>query len=411
MSMKTTEFWSEGHPNFCPFAIGDKVIRKVHMSGSSAINKFKERFSGPFVITKVQSNGLSYEIKKQEKQTIYKVHHRDIRPWRELPPNIKKYVVDDFSAICPFVPVDATESSDSYVPFIPVSSVSSSFSGFSGSSDVELISVDFAKGASYVHEREVDSFGSSQLSSKQNDKSVSPFFNSSPCPLASLHCSETVADLPVIHSSPINTGASVAKHFSECECLGLFPILEQTILAQEEVVSKSLELWNDLSMITLDESKDHNRRLTSSKIDSFIPSDDYIDSSNLQSCVIRNDTDINNFSGFVGNETISNGLSLLNDMKTLITAGRSCINKGRDRAVSLRRELHERRLSLTHGSSIVSNRDCSVSTVAGEMSDVVMELNPRFSTPGRMLRSQGNVPEYPNVQYSTLEYRRRDSHL
>ena len=45
------------------------------------------------MITKVQSNGLSYEIRNDEGE-MYKVNHRFLRPWHELPKYISKHIRD-----------------------------------------------------------------------------------------------------------------------------------------------------------------------------------------------------------------------------------------------------------------------------------------------------------------------------
>ena len=73
-----TNVWKEGHPNFSSFHIGDQVLRKSVLLGHRVSNKMVPRYSGPFTITKVRSNGLSYEISCGNNK-IGKVHHAQLR--------------------------------------------------------------------------------------------------------------------------------------------------------------------------------------------------------------------------------------------------------------------------------------------------------------------------------------------
>ena len=72
------KFWKESHPNFESFAIGDKVVQKIHKIGNSLQYKLGKKFTGPYEITKIQSNGVSYEI-SDTNGNIFKVHHKQIK--------------------------------------------------------------------------------------------------------------------------------------------------------------------------------------------------------------------------------------------------------------------------------------------------------------------------------------------
>ena len=60
------DYWREGHPNFKPFKIKQKVIREIPRVGDRAIYKLLPKYDGPYTVQKVHSNGLSYDIVKED---------------------------------------------------------------------------------------------------------------------------------------------------------------------------------------------------------------------------------------------------------------------------------------------------------------------------------------------------------
>ena len=56
--------WKEGHPKFSPFKINQKVLQKVQKIGTQVKDKLSRRYDGPFVVVKVQSNEVTYELKR-----------------------------------------------------------------------------------------------------------------------------------------------------------------------------------------------------------------------------------------------------------------------------------------------------------------------------------------------------------
>ena len=62
--------WYIGHPNFVPYKKNDWVLRKHETGGSLVIDKFKERFEGPYKIDKMMPDGVTYEIITPEGQVI-----------------------------------------------------------------------------------------------------------------------------------------------------------------------------------------------------------------------------------------------------------------------------------------------------------------------------------------------------
>ena len=80
---ETKQYWREGHPNFKPFSVGDRVLRKRILQGNSVNLKFQPRYSGPYTVNKVRENGLTYEI--SDGLSNLRTHHKQLHRWVELP--------------------------------------------------------------------------------------------------------------------------------------------------------------------------------------------------------------------------------------------------------------------------------------------------------------------------------------
>ena len=88
--------WRPGHPNFSPFKINLRVIKKIHQVGNQLRDKLLLKFEGPFVVTKVQSNGMSYEVTGGSLgNKIVKVNHRHLQEWCDYLSYIVRYLLDD----------------------------------------------------------------------------------------------------------------------------------------------------------------------------------------------------------------------------------------------------------------------------------------------------------------------------
>ena len=93
VSSEVIRNWREGNPKFCSFRVGQKVLKKVNRVGTLLVHKMQDRYEGPFVVSKVNSNGLSYEICKEgDKARQWKVNHRHLRPWYDIPHYIGRYL-------------------------------------------------------------------------------------------------------------------------------------------------------------------------------------------------------------------------------------------------------------------------------------------------------------------------------
>ena len=93
LAKEVTQSWREGNPNFCAFKKGQKVVRKIPVCGNLLRDKLSMKFEGPFVVEKVQSNGVSYVISELvNPDRRLKVNHRQVRPWYDIPKHILRHV-------------------------------------------------------------------------------------------------------------------------------------------------------------------------------------------------------------------------------------------------------------------------------------------------------------------------------
>ena len=277
------------------------------------------------MVTKVQSNGLAYEVSSFDGGSVSKVHHKYLRPWRELPPYIKRYL-PNFNIAEDLQVESESSSSGGFVPFVCASSESSdssSFSGFSSatfSSDVECVSIKFDDHRFPWKGQVTDSYRSNKSLAANDSPVVIPTVSN--VSLAALHCSEAVPS-SVLHSTPLNDSVNVKKYFSDCECLEIFPVMEQTLLAHDELASQCLDVLSDLSSLVDGSIIVHNKGLHSSELNlsSMDATLEAAEISSSSKILVQDDT--SDFSGFVSPTVATKGVSLLNDMRRLISDSRS----------------------------------------------------------------------------------------
>ena len=87
------ECWKTGHPNFCSFIVGEKVAKLIHRTGNQLKYKLAKKYDGPYVVTKVRSNGVSYEVTDEEDRK-FKVNHKFLRKWYDIPGKYSRYMLD-----------------------------------------------------------------------------------------------------------------------------------------------------------------------------------------------------------------------------------------------------------------------------------------------------------------------------
>jgi hypothetical protein len=84
--VQTREMWSEGHPSFGTFKLGQLVLKKVVLRGHETTNKFKPRFEGPYSVVTVHQNGVTYEMQRVDDQQVIRAHHSQLKRYL-IPPN------------------------------------------------------------------------------------------------------------------------------------------------------------------------------------------------------------------------------------------------------------------------------------------------------------------------------------
>ena len=85
-SNKLKERWFDGNDKFNSFKINDCVLLKIHLPGNLTTNKvYKDRYSGPFKVVRVNDNKVTYQLKDEKSSKIIRAHHRDIVIFR-VPP-------------------------------------------------------------------------------------------------------------------------------------------------------------------------------------------------------------------------------------------------------------------------------------------------------------------------------------
>ena len=87
-SEKDKKHWKAGHPRFAPFVVGQTVMRKIPRMGHAAANKFMQRYEGPFTVIKVNDNGVTYEVQRENR--VLKVHHTQLMGWTVPPPYLEE---------------------------------------------------------------------------------------------------------------------------------------------------------------------------------------------------------------------------------------------------------------------------------------------------------------------------------
>lgn len=87
---QTLQKWQEGHGRFTPYSAGQKVLRQVQLKGYLTTNKFAHRYLGPVTISRVNANGVTYEV-EDHRGALSPVHHTQLRPYITPPHYLQRY--------------------------------------------------------------------------------------------------------------------------------------------------------------------------------------------------------------------------------------------------------------------------------------------------------------------------------
>lgn len=372
------QLWKDSHPNFQSFEIGQKVIQKIPRIGNKLVDKLERKYSGPYTISKVQSNGVSYEITDANGNT-FKVHHQQLRLWREIPQYLKELLPRSDSNFTDEHKISDSSDSDSII-FFPCN-----FSTDDDHNSVTQISQEQSSNVKRVrnkkrifqphsiNELSLDSFRCSGQNKNDSSGDESPKMCDT-CTVRDVLLDWSF-DSDVIHimsddenvrvSSPIadsksvvtlnlsdkfsSIGVNTSNHVSVGDSEDSFLAwLEQSLIAQESLLA-SVSIFND-ARIELDDCLADN-----------IDSGDYNEMVNT----IR---DASDHTMYMQNSLLSYRNASFND------------------------NVWQTRFEPATENAIVA-----------ESSDIVLNLSSDITD--RWTRSKGKVTEYPNVQRRTLEYK------
>lgn len=84
-SDKIPLLWKTGNPRFLPFKVNDLVLMKIHHLGFLTTNKLSPNYRGPYRITQVNDNGVTYRLLDEGTDKVIKVHHSKLRLYKSVP--------------------------------------------------------------------------------------------------------------------------------------------------------------------------------------------------------------------------------------------------------------------------------------------------------------------------------------
>ena len=96
LGQKEREMWKMGNEKFNSFEVGDKVLKSRVEVGRLNVNKFKDKYEGPYVVKQVWSNGVTYILESVDeigRSREVRAHQSQLRKWREPPSYLKEHPV------------------------------------------------------------------------------------------------------------------------------------------------------------------------------------------------------------------------------------------------------------------------------------------------------------------------------
>ena len=93
----TVVTWRAGNSKYASFQIGQKVLKKIEKLGNRVEDKLRPKYEGPFEITKVNPNKVTYEMMSLNRSDnrVYRTHFIKLRPFNEVPLYLKPYLSCD----------------------------------------------------------------------------------------------------------------------------------------------------------------------------------------------------------------------------------------------------------------------------------------------------------------------------
>ena len=372
MEGESQENWREGNPNFKSFKKGQKVIKKIQRVGNYAKYKLMEKYDGPYTVVKIQSNGVSYEI-MDEDEKIIKAHHNKLRPYYELSDRMRR-----------FLPVEDKEN---------------------------LNEADHLNEGGYITSQvtssnEVDddynddsaSECSDDVGSAKNDETGSFINNNEELIKGKI----IISDIECNNNNDYknSTPRFDSDRINDCLMMDVFSIIEQHLTINEEM-SELIEM----SLFNLNSDVQEVTNILDRRIDQVLGMTDIEQEISVIEAPVNTNNECRSLSL---NESVNHVREHIKEIKDIIEAGKRGLAEGRNRSMNIRRQIWEHRRSKIDETGNESRLD----NVTNEMSDFLPEMRAfQSSTPRRVLRSQGKVQEYPNVQHRTLEYKMKKMSL
>lgn len=163
VSIEDVKYWKEGNPSFVPYRIGQKVLRKVVFKGRRLCDKLSDRFDGPFVISKVNNNKVTYWMRRCGSCEDVRAHHTQLKAFHEMPNYIQTHPffiqlpdADDLDERPASLPDDTLTIEPVHNTFFPILGVYDTSDDSSSESDDSEISIVVSESEEEVTNRSSD---------------------------------------------------------------------------------------------------------------------------------------------------------------------------------------------------------------------------------------------------------------
>jgi hypothetical protein len=163
VSIGDVKYWKEGNPSFVPYRIGQKVLRKVVFKGRRLCDKLSDRFDGPFVISKVNNNKVTYWMRRCGSCEDVRAHHTQLKAFHEMPNYIQTHPffiqlpdADDLDERPASLPDDTLTIEPVHNTFFPILGVYDTSDDSSSESDDSEISIVVSESEEEVTNRSSD---------------------------------------------------------------------------------------------------------------------------------------------------------------------------------------------------------------------------------------------------------------
>lgn len=341
--------WIEGNPNFAPFELGQLVLKAIERKGKLLVDKLKPKYDGPFKITKVQSNKVTYEIKRiNSNMTECRAHYQQLRPYKEIPNYLRKFILSDDASVGE---LDFFQESD------------------------ELAS-----------QQQSDDDEDGNISNSENEMNVSRV-NQGELLKRNNYTKLIFRKYPVVKNeqrdtlnSTLNSKSMDSKGDKDVISETMFSYIEQSLTAQELLIDELVEM------------NESEHTLSSYDIANVFCETEQHPSEQSGSTAL----------GECSDNLATKRSNLISEIKLITSRNREILANNRVLALERRNSLESFRNSFSLINTSITNASHFVTS---EVADYLPNL-PVTSSP-RILRSRGQVDELPHVQKRTLEYKRR----